>query len=311
MVKPIVVVGSLNLDLVVRPEWAPMAGETVFAPGLERYPGGKGGNQAVAAARLGSPVAMVGHVGSDAFGDELIASLKADGIDVQAVARAGAGTGTALITVDATGQNRIVVVPGANAAVTPDFVEAHAELIRSAAVLLLQLEIPLPACLRAAAIAHEAGVPVVLDPAPAPAAPLPRDLIERVWLVTPNETEATALTGIPVHERVGAQEAAGALLSRGFKQVIIKAGDAGAFLATRDEAAWCDAFPVTPVDTTAAGDAFAGGLAVGLAQGLPLRQAIVWGAAAGALAVTRPGAQPSMGTMAELQRLLASGRDPS
>lgn len=300
MSRPVVVVGSLNLDLVVRPRQAPAAGETVFAPALERYPGGKGGNQAVAAARLGAPVVMVGRVGNDGFGADLVASLEADGIAVAPVSRSDtAGTGTALITVEATGQNRIVVVPGANGEVTPALVDRHAERIRSASALLLQLEVPLDACVRAAEIAAGAGVPVILDPAPAPAEPLPKRLRELVWLVTPNETEACALTGLADPEA-----AARALLDQGFRRVVVKAGGAGAYLLDRDGGRWFESFRVPVVDTTAAGDAFAGGLAAALQAGLPLKEAVVWGTAAGALAVTRAGAQPSMGTLAELKNLL-------
>ncbi|HWI64498.1 MAG TPA: ribokinase [Symbiobacteriaceae bacterium] len=312
MSKPVVVVGSLNLDLVVRPHRAPAAGETVFAPQLERFPGGKGGNQAVAAARLGASVAMVGCVGTDGFGDELVANLVAEGVQVGAVARsAQAGTGTALITVDATGQNRIIVVSGANNEVTPALVDRHLDLIQSAAVVLLQLEVPVSTCLHVAEIAHAAGVPVILDPAPAPAEPLPARLRELVWLVTPNETEAAVLTGMPVEGRQGVPEVAAALAGQGYRQVIVKAGGSGAYLFTGGTGHWFDSFQVPVVDTTAAGDAFAGGLAAALARGLSMEEAITWGSAAGALAVTRPGAQPSMGTLQELQTLLNSRRDRS
>nr|PZN73111.1 MAG: ribokinase [Bacillota bacterium] len=304
-----VVVGSLNMDLVVNPERAPAAGETVFAPRLDQFPGGKGANQAVAAARLGTPVAMVGRVGQDAFGDRLLESLRADGVNTGAVSRsAAAGTGTAVITVDATGQNRIVVVPGANAEVTPELVEAHRDLIASACALLLQLEVPVAACVRAAELAAAAGVPVILDPAPAPAEPLPESLRRHTWLITPNETEAAALTGVRVEGRRGAEEAARVLAAQGFRQVLIKLGGEGAYLFRGGEGRWFDAFRVPVVDTTAAGDAFAGGLAAALCRGLELEDAVRWGMAAGALAVTRPGAQPAMGTLAELTTLLRTGR---
>lgn len=303
--KPVVVVGSLNLDLVVRPSLAPGAGETVFAPRLERFPGGKGGNQAVGAARLGAPVTMIGRVGQDGFGDDLLSSLQNNGVSLAGVSRSTeAGTGTAVITVDGTGQNRIVVVAGANAEVTPAYVEQHADLIRSAAVLLLQLEVPVESCLRAAEIAAEAGVPVLLDPAPAPASPLPDGLCSATWLVSPNETEASAMTGVTVQGRKGAPEAARVLLSRGFSRVLIKLAGEGAYLAGPEGETWLESIPVQVVDTTAAGDAFAGGLAAALAQGHGLPEALRWASAAGALAVTRPGAQSSMGTLAELQALL-------
>jgi ribokinase len=306
LVKPVVVVGSLNLDLVVRPRQAPAAGETVFAPALEKYPGGKGGNQAVAAARLGAPVAMVGRVGADGFGDELIASLTSDAIDVASVSRSEtAGTGTAVIVVDTTGQNRIVVVPGANGEVTPALVDGYADLIRSASVLLLQLEVPLDACVRAAEIAAEAGVPVLLDPAPAPSEPLPQRLVELAWAVTPNETEAAVLTGL-----TDVKAAAHALVGElGFRRAIVKAGGAGVYVLDENGGRWFDSFKVPVVDTTAAGDAFAGGLAAALHAGLSVDEAVVWGTAAGALAVTRRGAQPSMGTLPELKNLLQTRRE--
>lgn len=310
MAKPVVVVGSLNLDLVVRPPRAPAGGETLFAEQLERIPGGKGGNQAVAAARLGSPVAMIGRVGDDPFGPPLIQSLKADGIDTAAIScSASADTGAAVITVDGSGQNRIVVVPGANAEVTSELVERYAPLIRSASVLLLQLEVPVIACLRAAEIAAGASVPVILDPAPAPTEPLPERLRALAFLVTPNETEATQMTGVRVEGRRGAEEAARALTEQGFRRVVVKAGAAGAYLFMEGQGQWYDAYPVRVVDTTAAGDAFAGGIAAALERGYDLPTAIRWGSAAGALAVTRPGAQPSMGTLAELMTLLEERRE--
>lgn len=303
--KPVVVVGSLNLDLVVRPSLAPGAGETVFAPRLERFPGGKGANQAVAAALLGAPVAMIGRVGEDSFGDDVLSSLRDHGVSLAGISRSGAaGTGTAVITVDGTGQNRIVVVAGANAEVTPAYVEEHADLIRSAAVLLLQLEVPVESCLRAAAIAAEAGVPVILDPAPAPASPLPERLCAATWLVSPNETEASAMTSVTVRGRSGAPEAARTLLSQGFSRVLIKLGGEGAYLAGPEGERWLESIPVQVVDTTAAGDAFAGGLAAALALGHAFPEALRWASAAGALAVTRPGAQSAMGTLAEVQALL-------
>lgn len=310
MPKPVVVVGSLNLDLVVRPGRAPTAGETVLAPELARYPGGKGGNQAVAAARLGVPVALVGRVGSDSFGDELLASLRRDHVSAEAVSRSpSATTGTALIIVEPSGQNRIVVVPGANGELTPTLVEAQAALIRSAAVLLLQFEVPVDSCLRAAEIARSAGVPVVLDPAPAPSQPLPKGLIDNSWLVTPNEAEAAALTGIAIADGATAAAAARALLAMGFARAVVKLGGRGAILADAGGIAQIEPFAVPVVDTTAAGDAFAGGLAAALANGLDLREALEWATAAGALAVTRAGAQPAMGTLAELQALLSTRRD--
>ncbi|MBX5476192.1 MAG: ribokinase [Clostridia bacterium] len=307
----IIVVGSLNMDLVVEAERAPEAGETLPGRRFGTAPGGKGANQAVAAARLGGRVAMVGRVGADAFGDALLEAARGDGVDVRGVARdPSEPTGVALIVVEASGDNRIVIVAGANGRVTADDVAAscRAGLWDGARVLLLQLEIPLPAVAAAAEEGRRRGMLVLLDPAPAPPSPdaLPPELWRAVDAVLPNQAEARALTGIAVDGPDAARAAAAALCARGPRTAVVKLGADGAFVR-HDGAAWHEPGLRVPVrDTTAAGDAFAGALAVALAAGRDWRAAVAWANRAGAASATRPGAQPSLPTQADLERLFSA-----
>lgn len=295
MPRLITVVGSLNTDLVIRAPHLPAPGETVTGGEFATFPGGKGANQAVAAARLGARVAMVGCVGGDDFGRRLIDGLRLDGVDVTHVrADDGGASGTALITVDPGGQNTIVVAPGANWRLTPDDVARAGSLIEESAVLLLQLEVPMETGLAAARLASAHGVRVVLDPAPAPGGPLPPDLIKLVDVINPNETEARALTGVSVADEQKAGRAAGSLLAQGARAVVIKLGSRGAFVHDGGSTGMVPGIRVDAVDATAAGDAFAGALAVRLAEGYDLVAAVHFANAAGALSVTRRGAQPSM-----------------
>ena len=306
----VTVVGSLNMDLVVRAPRIPRPGETIIGGEFRTVPGGKGANQAVAAARLGAQVAMVGRVGGDAFGGLLLENLAAAGVDPAFVTRdPQAATGVALIEVDDAGQNSIVVVSGANMRLAPADVEAAAAAIGVADVLLLQLESPLETVTRAAQVAHARGVTVILNPAPA--RPVPAGLLGLVDVLIPNESETALLTGLPVGDQEEAQAAAAALRRMGVATVILTLGERGALLAYEGGAELFPAFDVTPVDTTAAGDAFVGGLAVALAEGRPLREAVRWGNAAGALATTRLGAQPSLPTRQALDDMLAHGKTKS
>jgi ribokinase len=290
----IVVVGSLNMDLVVRSPRLPRPGETLSGGPFATYPGGKGANQAVAAARLGAPTTMIGRVGADGFGQMLRIAAEVDGVSVAWVLDTpGTPTGVALITVEEGGQNTIVIAPGANAALTPEDVEAAADQIASARVLLLQLEVPLPAVIRAAAIAHAAGATVILNPAPAPAARLPAELLANVDYLVPNESEAAAFLGDTNDASPEALARAVSVVS-GVPNVIITLGAAGVAMYGPNGAAILPAFQVEAVDATAAGDAFVGGFAVALSEGLPPAVALRWGCAAGALAATRPGAQSSL-----------------
>ena len=306
MTAKIVVVGSLNMDLVVRTPRIPTPGETIIGHALHMLPGGKGANQAVAAARLGAQVAMVGRVGGDAFAQPLLANLAANRVDHTWVAEdAGEATGVALIEVDDAGQNSIVVVSGANARLSPADAEAAAAAIAAAQVLLLQLESPLETVLRAAQLARASGVTVILNPAPARA--LPAELLRTVDVLIPNESETALLTGLPAASLEEAKAAAQALLADGVPTVVLTLGERGALLAQPQGLAHFPAFPVTPVDTTAAGDAFVGGFAVALAEGKPLELAVRWGNAAGALAATQLGAQPSLLDRPAVLALLAHG----
>jgi ribokinase len=300
----IVVVGSLNMDLVVRSPRLPRPGETLSGGPFATYPGGKGANQAVAAARLGVPTAMIGRVGADGFGQMLRISAEVDEVDVERVLPTpGLSTGVALITVEEGGQNTIVIAPGANAALTPEDVQSAAALIASARVLLLQLEVPLAAVVCAAAIAHAAGVTVILNPAPAPASRLPADLLGCVDYLIPNEGEVAAFLDEPSDVPPEALARAVSAVS-GVPNVIITLGDAGAVMYGPAGSLLLPAFCVQAVDTTAAGDAFVGGFAVALSEGLPPAEALRWGSAAGALAATRPGAQSSLPKRDEVLALL-------
>lgn len=297
------VVGSLNFDLVVRVPRLPTVGETVTGGVFATFPGGKGANQAVAAARLGAHVFMVGRVGEDDFGARARVALQQAGVDVTFVfTDPQAATGVALIGVDPQGQNLILVAPGANARVSPDDVERARAAIRESSVVLLQLEIPIEAVQRAAQIAHESGARVVLDPAPA--APIPENLYPLLHVINPNEIEARALTGLPVSSAEEALQAARLLCQRGARAAVVKLGEHGAVYASGDAQGHVPAFPVTAQDTTAAGDAFAAALGVALAEGKPLAEAVRFANAFAALKVTRLGVQ-SMPTRSELQALLA------
>ena len=310
MTAHVTVVGSLNMDLVVRAPRIPEPGETIIGGEFRTVPGGKGANQAVAAARLGAQVAMVGRVGGDAFGGLLLDNLAAAGVDHTFVARdAEAATGVALIEVDDAGQNSIVVVSGANMRLAPVDVEAAAAAIGVADVLLLQLESPLETVTRAAQVAHAQGVTVILNPAPA--RPVPDGLLGLVDVLIPNESETALLTGLPVGGQEETEAAAAALRRMGVATVILTLGGRGALLAHAGGVELFPAFDVTPVDTTAAGDAFVGGLAVALAEGRPLQEAVRWGNAAGALATMTLGAQPSLPTRQALERMLAGGKTKS
>lgn len=292
----IVVLGSANMDLVATVDRAPGRGETVTGRDFSTVPGGKGANQALAAARAGGDVAFLGAVGDDDFGRRITALLADAGIDVSGLAVADRPTGTAHITVDATGDNSIVVVPGANGTVT-ELTDAHRAAVDAADLLMLQLELPLPLVTAAARHARDRGVRAVLTPAPAVA--LPADLLAAVDVLVPNEHEAALLAGVadPV-------EAARSLAAGG-GDVVVTLGARGALRVRAGEETRVPAFQVEAVDTTAAGDTFAGVLAVGLAEGLDWAGALRRASAAAALSVRRPGASSSMPDRAEIDAFLA------
>ena len=302
----IVVVGSLNMDLVVRAHHIPQPGETVIGGDFLTLPGGKGANQAVAAARLGAEVSMIGRVGCDEFGDALLDNLKTAGVDHSLTQQdPDAPTGVAFIVVDDSGQNSIVVASGANARLSPADIKAAEDKIASAALLLLQLESPLDAVIRAAEVARQHNVKVILNPAPA--RPLPEALLALVDFLTPNESETALLTGMPVDNLEQANAAASSLMRLGVGTVILTLGARGALLADNEGFRSFPAFKITPVDTTAAGDAFVGGVAVALGEGRSVAEAVQWGTAAGALAATKMGAQPSLPERGDLERILREG----
>lgn len=304
---PVIVFGSINMDLVVQSNRLPVPGETLLGRSFFTAPGGKGANQAVAIARLSVPTQMVGRVGGDSFGSELVNTLNQAGVQTDHVlVDEAAGSGVAAIAVDDAGENQIIIVPGANGRVDETDVERLTSLLPGAIALLLQFEIPMSAVVSAAQAARRAGVPVFLDPAPA-RADVPVELYPLVDIITPNEIEAGQLVGFPVDQPESAAGAADVLRQRGVGSAIVKLGALGAVCATKEETFFVRAFPVSAVDTVAAGDAFNGGLAAALAEGLSLRQAVVWGAAAGAIASTKAGAQPSLCDRETLMRFLRKG----
>ncbi len=290
----IIVFGSINIDLVATAPRLPVGGETLLGENFFQVSGGKGANQAVALARLGIPVQMVGRVGADNFGVELVNNLQASGVQTNNIfVDETVSSGVAIITVSRTGENQIVVIPGANGRVNQEDVQRLSNLLPEATALLLQLEIPIPAVVAAAKAASSANIKVILDPAPAQSN-LPTELYPLIEIITPNEIEAGQLVGFAVDGEETAAKAAEILLQRGVKCAIVKLGAKGIFCATAQEKFFVPAFPVDVVDTVAAGDAFNGGLAAALFEKMSLHQAVIWGAAAGALAATKPGAQTSL-----------------
>ena len=286
----IVVVGSANTDMVVKTERIPGPGETVIGGEFIMAAGGKGANQAVAAARLGAQVTFVGRLGSDVFGDQAIAGYQAQGIDTAYIVRdEHAASGVALIFVDARGENSIAVASGANARLMPADVERAGAAIAGADVLLVQLEVPLEAVRRAIELAHRAGVCIILNPAPAQE--IDPDLLAQVSIATPNEHEIRVVVGEPEQERAIAR-----MLQAGTETVLVTLGPRGVLWATQVSRQSVPAFQVEAVDTTAAGDAFNGGLACALGRGLSMAQAIRYANAVAAISVTRMGAQPSLPT---------------
>ena len=294
-------VGSLNADLVVRSPRFPQPGETISGEDLQIIPGGKGANQAVAAARQGASVSMLGRVGNDSFGPELIDNLKRNHVDTSHVLiTLDSATGTATIIVDGNGQNSIVLSPGGNGKVSAADLEAVS--FSDHKLLLLQLEIPIETVTSAAQRAKENGLLVLLNPAPA--RPLPDELISLSDFILPNEGELSLLTGQPVHDLPSAETAARKLLERGAQTIIVTLGANGALIVSSKQVTHVNTYKVAVVDTTAAGDAFIGGFASALLQNKSLEEAVRYGCACGALATTKFGAQPSLPTKAEVEKFL-------
>jgi ribokinase len=297
------VAGSFMLDLVMRVRQRPAGGETIFAEEFGIFLGGKGFNQAVAARRMGARVAMIGRLGDDEFAGRFRDAMASEGIDASGVVTdPDEGTGVATPLIEADGSNSIVVAPRANMRLTPEDVRRAAPLIEAADVLLLQLEVPTAASMEAAGIARSAGRSVVLNPAPA--TPFPKELLRLATLITPNEIEAAALTGVAIHDDASAFEAAERLAARGAGLVVITLGALGAVALAGGVRWYQPAVPVQAVDTTAAGDAFNGALAVALAERRSLADALARANAAGACAVTRLGAEPSLPNREDVDALL-------
>jgi ribokinase len=298
--KPVVVVGSINTDLVVTATRLPQRGETIHATSFNTYQGGKGANQAVAAAMLGATVMMVGKVGSDAYGLKSVEELQSRGVDCTHVASEAGASGLAIITVGAEGENTILILPGANAAVTPDFVESKRIIIRGAGMVLAQLEIPIESVLRLAKICAEEGVPMMLDPAPA--IELPSELFAFCRWITPNETEAKFYAKT---NKSDSDEISNTLLHMGAQGVILKLGEKGAAVYEAGTGPIAvDPFQVVAIDTTAAGDTFNGAFAAAFSAGKNIAASGRIASAASALSVTRMGAQASVPSAAELSQFL-------
>lgn len=297
--QKIIVIGSSNVDLTARVRTLPRPGETIGGARLHQANGGKGANQAVAAARLGADVTFLTCLGNDANGEMLSAQFAAEGIDTSKIKFSATPTGTALIFVDDNAENCIAVAPGSNNDLLPADVEGIRDSISGAAYMLLQLEIPMPTVEKAILLADEAGVRTILNPAPM--APLSDGILKHVWLLTPNQTEAHSLTGIDVNDEDDARKAAEALFAKGVGNVIITMGSKGSLVCTPDETIFVPARKVKAVDTTGAGDVYNGALVAALAEGKSLESAARIATAASAVAVTRMGAQTSAPHRNELE----------
>jgi ribokinase len=303
----IVVFGSINLDLTTYVPHLPALGETLRGRSFITVPGGKGANQAVAAARLGAPTKFFGRMGNDAFGREVMPIVQKEGIDMSGIQiDEKHGTGLAVISVDDKADNSIVIVSGANMAVDENDAKRCINELEKAKVVMLQLEVPMEASLSVARAAHKRGVLVVWDPAPA--LELPAEAYQLTDYMTPNEVEAGMLVGFQPKTPEEARRAAGIIRERGVRVAIIKLGALGAYFESAEESGFMPSFIVNSIDTVAAGDSFNGGLSVALLEGKPLKEAVRWGSAAGAIATTKAGAMPSMPYRHEMVALLKEGK---
>ena len=300
----VVVLGSINMDLTTYVPRLPAPGETLFGSSFITVPGGKGFNQAVAAGRLGAPTQFIGRIGDDTFGKGVLALVANEPVDISGIlVDPDSGTGLAVISVDEAAENAIIVISGANMAHDGREVTRTRQALQPASVLLLQMESPLEISLAAAKAARDRSATVIFDPAPAQA--LPPEAYQLAHVMTPNELETEVLVGFRPTGQAEAAKAAEILLERGVDTAVIKLGAQGVYYQSSSDSGFVPPFRVNAIDTVAAGDAFNGGLAVALAEGRPLAEAIRWGAAAGALATTKPGASSAMPTRAELEALLA------
>ena len=299
----IIVFGSINMDFIARTSRLPVPGERIIGYDFQNLPGGKGANQAVACARLGAETMMIGCVGSDIFGDNIITELKNSKVDVSLISRNNrVSTGVALITVNETGENNIIIIPGANGEVGKNELMILESTLEKVDILLLQLEIPIDIVLQAAILGKEKKVTVILDPAPAQK--FPEELFRLVDVFTPNEIETASLVGFNIDSWDKASKAAHIFLQKGVRQSVIKMGNKGTLLTNQKFEQIYPSVPVEAIDTVGAGDAFNGALAVALNEGKTINEAVQWGNAAGAFAVTRKGAQTAMPSRSELTVML-------
>ncbi len=304
--RKIVVIGSSNTDMVIRSPRMPRPGETVLGGEFMMNPGGKGANQAVAAARLGGEVTFIAKVGDDVFGKQTLENLAKEGIVTDHIGVvADVPSGVALINVDASGENSISVASGANSTLSTTDIDAAEDAIASAGVVLMQLEVPVSTVAYAAQVAKRHGVPVVLNPAPAPNMPLPAELLENVDIIIPNRTEMELITGVGCDQPV--EDGVARLRELGVATVVVTLGSEGSLVCSGDTIAKVAPFKVAPVDTTAAGDTFCAALCVGIAEGLSLDRAALFGNLAASVTVTRAGAQPSLPMRSEIDALIAGG----
>lgn len=299
--KKIIVVGSSNVDLTVRVRRLPLPGETIRGATLLRTNGGKGANQAVAAARLGADVVFITCLGNDASGGMLSAQFAADGIDTSCIKLSATPTGTALIFVDDNAENCIAVAPGSNNDLLPADIDAARSTMEGASYLLVQLVIPMPTVVRAVELAHSLGIKTIMNPAPMN--PVPEDLFSRIWLITPNQTEAEQLTGVHVESEDDAARAAEVLFAKGVKNVIVTMGSKGSLVCTPEGREFVPSRKVKAIDTTGAGDVYNGALVAALSQGKSLIEAARVATLASSIAVTRMGAQTSAPYANEIESL--------
>lgn len=304
--KPVVVIGSLNMDLVVNTARLPARGETVFGNSFAYFPGGKGANQAVAAARLGARVFMVGAVGSDDFAEKLKQSLQDSRVDTTLVRNADTTTGIALISVDQSGDNTIVIVAGANGQCSPADADEALAGQSEPGILLIQHEVPLETVEYAIVAAKASGWQVILNPAPA--CPMRPELVKLCDVIIPNETEAAILTGLPVNNQDEAVQAARWLLAQGAGAAVVTLGSRGSICCTGEEVWHIPSYPIQVVDSTAAGDAYTGAMAAALAEGRTLRDSLIFATAAAAITVTREGAQPALAWREEVEEFMRKER---
>lgn len=305
--KPsVLVIGSMNMDLVVQSQRLPAPGETVLGHGFFQNPGGKGANQGVALAKLGARVHFLGKVGEDAYGEAVVRSMEEAGVSTDLIKREGETTGLAFIQVDAAGRNNIVVLPGANDLVDAAYLEASLETIRQADMVLLQLEIPTETVRKALQLARRFGKLTILNPAPA--RPLDEDLLALVDILIPNEHELELLSGVEGKSREALLAGAKSLLDKGVGKVVVTLGSRGVLFADREGHRFHQAYAVTPLDTTAAGDGFIGGFVASYLEDRDVTAAIQQGQKTAAIAIQRLGAQSSLPTAAELEQFTKDGR---